>query len=72
MLRDNGRVPQAIAQPMIVSVMSGKGGVGKSTVALNVAVGLARSGAQVGLMDGDEPIAGQFPQGMDPTRFLFE
>ena len=37
----------------VIAVGAGKGGVGKSTIALNLAVGLARSGAQVGLMDGD-------------------
>ncbi|HEX3358385.1 MAG TPA: Mrp/NBP35 family ATP-binding protein [Tepidisphaeraceae bacterium] len=37
----------------VIAVGAGKGGVGKSTVALNLAVGLARTGAQVGLMDGD-------------------
>jgi ATP-binding protein involved in chromosome partitioning len=37
----------------VIAVGAGKGGVGKSTVAVNVAVGLARQGAQVGLMDGD-------------------
>ena len=37
----------------IVAVGAGKGGVGKSTVAVNLAVGLARSGASVGLLDGD-------------------
>ncbi|TMQ58576.1 MAG: Mrp/NBP35 family ATP-binding protein [Candidatus Eisenbacteria bacterium] len=37
----------------IVAVGSGKGGVGKSTVAANVAVSLARSGAKVGLLDAD-------------------
>ncbi|MCC6971483.1 MAG: Mrp/NBP35 family ATP-binding protein [Phycisphaerales bacterium] len=37
----------------IIAVGAGKGGVGKSTIALNLAVGLARRGASVGLMDGD-------------------
>lgn len=37
----------------IVAVASGKGGVGKSTVALNLALTLAGSGAQVGLLDAD-------------------
>jgi ATP-binding protein involved in chromosome partitioning len=36
-----------------VAVASGKGGVGKSTVAVNVAVVLAQSGARVGLLDAD-------------------
>jgi ATP-binding protein involved in chromosome partitioning len=37
----------------VVAVGAGKGGVGKSTIALNIAIGLQRSGAVVGLMDGD-------------------
>ncbi len=37
----------------VVAIASGKGGVGKSTVAVNVAVALAQSGARVGLLDAD-------------------
>ncbi len=37
----------------VVAVASGKGGVGKTTVATNLAVALAETGARVGLLDGD-------------------
>ncbi len=49
--RLEGVLPPGIKN--VVAVGSGKGGVGKSTVAANLAVGLARDGAAVGLMDAD-------------------
>jgi ATP-binding protein involved in chromosome partitioning len=54
-VRDDGRTRGLIHAPIrnAVAVASGKGGVGKTTVAVNVAVALARAGARVGLLDAD-------------------
>jgi len=51
----DGRPRGLIQRPIrnAVAIASGKGGVGKTTVAVNVAVVLARSGARVGLLDAD-------------------
>ena len=48
-----GRSPLIPLVKNTVAVASGKGGVGKSTVAANLAIALQRAGAKVGLMDTD-------------------
>jgi len=52
---NDGRMRGLVSMPIrnAVAVGSGKGGVGKSTVAVNISVALAGSGARVGLLDAD-------------------
>jgi ATP-binding protein involved in chromosome partitioning len=68
--------PDAALLPEVrfkIAVASGKGGVGKSTVAANLALALSRLGSQVGLMDSD--IYGpsqQMMMGIDEKPFINE
>lgn len=73
------RTPLLTGVKNMVAVMSAKGGVGKSTTAVNLALALAAEGARVGLLDADIygpsvpmllGLRGQMPEVIDNTRIV--
>lgn len=68
--RDGG-VPNRGGRPQIIALTGGKGGVGKTSVAVNLALTLARRGRRVLLLDGDTDLANvSILLGLYPTRTL--
>jgi MinD-like ATPase involved in chromosome partitioning or flagellar assembly len=67
-MTDKASPPRAPRQPRTLAITGGKGGVGKTSVALNLALTLARDGSRVLLLDGDTDLAnvsimlGRYPQ----------
>jgi len=55
--RVDGLASQTAAPPRVIALASGKGGVGKTSLAVNLCVALARRGVRVVLLDGDLGLA---------------
>ena len=52
--RETAAPTQIPARARVISVASGKGGVGKSTIATNLACALSKKGGKIGLLDLDK------------------
>jgi len=62
---------QKLRQPRTIAVTGGKGGVGKTTVAVNLALALAKAGQKVLLLDADTDLANvSLLVGLYPERTL--
>ncbi len=66
-------IPETPARTRIISITSGKGGVGKTTVSVNLAIAMARAGNRVLLFDGDLGLANvNVLLGIIPEHNLYE
>lgn len=69
----SGRRPGHVRGPRILTITSGKGGVGKSSVAVNLGITLARRGRRVCVLDGDTGLANvNILLGLRPRQGLAE
>jgi flagellar biosynthesis protein FlhG len=69
--RPSAQATRRGAQPPAIAVASGKGGVGKTFLAVNLSVALARGGLRVGLVDADVGLANaNLLLGIDPIHSL--
>lgn len=71
--RQSGTARVQSAQPRVLTVTSGKGGVGKSSIAVNLGITLARAGRRVCILDADTGLANvNILLGLHPQKGLAE